>query len=202
MVRVLLGSLIAAVAMFIIGLLFFQTPLNSIHVRSVDNVAAATVQQVLAANMPVTATYHVPYPGTPEQTVMYGQGPIATIHYNSRGVSGADAQSVIGGLVLDFVAALLMGAALIGIDRRVPDFGSRARIVALFALAGAGLSDLSLPIWHHVDWPYAIYRFVANVVILAVGGLIIARWFLPVKAAAAGQTAAPDLVSSSSDRNL
>lgn len=188
--RVLIGSVAAALAMFVIGFIFYATPLNRLHVGSLDNNQAAAVQQALAANTPDTGTYHVPSTRTPEQTVMYGQGPTATIHYNIDGHSVADPTSLIGGLLLDFVVALLIGVGLIGIDRRVPDFGSRARLVVLFAIAAAAYMRLDEPIWYHHDWGHFIYMFIVDALTLAVGGLIIARWFLPrVKAAPAGAPA-------------
>lgn len=185
--RVLIGSVAAAIAMFIIGFIFYATPLNRIMTGSLDNAQAAAVQQALAANIPGSGTYHVPSTVTPEQSVMYGQGPIATIHYNIKGYSAADPTSMVGGLLLDFVTALLIGAALIGIDRRVPDFGSRARLVVLFSIAASAYMHLGNPIWYHHDWGHFIYLFIVDALTLAVGGLIIARWFLPrVKAAPAG----------------
>jgi hypothetical protein len=185
--QVLIGSVAAAVAMFIIGMIFYASPLSRLHVGSLENAQAAAVQQALAANAPSTGTYHIPSTATPEQSVMYGQGPIATVHYNTKGYSTADPTSMIGGLVLDFVVALLIGAALIGIDRRVPDFESRARLVVLFALAASAYMHLGEPIWYHHNWGHFIYLFIADAVTLAAGGLIIARWFLPrTKAAPAG----------------
>ncbi|MDQ3139254.1 MAG: hypothetical protein M3Q15_00815 [Pseudomonadota bacterium] len=176
--RILIGSVAAAVAMFIIGFIFFATPLNRLHVRSLDNAQAAAMQQALAANAPATGTYHVPSTQTPEQTVMYGQGPIATVHYNVGGFSVGDPGMMIGGLLLDFVIALLIGTALNGIDRRVPDFASRARLVVIFALAAAAYMRLGEPIWYHHDWGHFIYLFIADFVTLAAGGLILSRWFL------------------------
>lgn len=184
--RVIIGAAAAAIAMLVIGFIFYGTPLNRLHVGSLENTQAATVQQALAANLPETGTYHVPSTATPEQTIMYGQGPIATVHYNVGGYSSADPTAMIGGLVLDFVVALLMGAALIGIDRRVPDFGTRARVVVLFAIAASAYIHLGGPVWYHHDWGHFIFRFVVDALTIAAGGLIVARWFLPrVKAAPA-----------------
>lgn len=185
--RVLIGAIAAAIAMFVIGFIFYATPLNRIHVGSLDNGQAAAVQQALAANVPESGTYHIPSTQTAEQTVMYGQGPIATLHYNIKGYSVADPSAMIGGLLLDFVTALLFGAALIGIDRRVPDFSSRARLVVLFSVGASAYMHLGEPIWYHHDWGHFIYLFIVDALTLTAGGLIIARWFLPsVKAAPAG----------------
>jgi len=177
--RVIIGSVVAAIAMAAIGFIFFATPLARIGFSSLDNLQAAAVQQSLAANIPGTGTYSVPRPDTPEQTVMFGQGPIATIHYNVGGFSGFDPASLLGGLVLQFVVALLIGTALIGIDRRVPDFASRARLVVLFAIAASAFMRLSEPVYFHHDWRHFIYLFVVNSIVLSSGGLIVARWFLP-----------------------
>ena len=177
--RVILGSVAAAIAMFVIGFIFFATPLTGIATGSLDNPQAAAVQQALAANVAETGTYHVPSGDTPEQTVMYGQGPIAMVHYNSGGFPVADAGAMIGGFVLDFLVALLIGAALLGITDRVADFGSRARVAVIFAAAAAAFMHLGPPIWYHLGWTYFVYLFIADFAALAAAGLILARWFLP-----------------------
>jgi hypothetical protein len=161
--------------------------LSRLHVGSLDNMQAATVQQTLAANLPATGTYQVPSSDSAEQAVMYGRGPIATVHYNTRGYSADDPSMMLGGLLFDFVVALLIGTALIGIDRRVTDFASRARLVVLLCVAAAAFMHLGEPIWYHHDWGHFVYLFIADAVALSVGGLIIARWFLPrVRTAPAG----------------
>lgn len=176
--RIIMGAVPAAIAMFIIGFIFFATPLAKLSFATLDNAQAAAVQQALAGNLPRTGTYNVPAADTPEQTVMYGQGPIATVHYNTSGFSAVDAGSLLSGLVLNFLVALLIGAALIGIDRRVPDFGSRARVAVIIAVAAAAFTHLGEPIYYHHDWSHFIYLFIADSAALAAAGLIMAR-FLP-----------------------
>ena len=176
--RIIIGAMAAAVAMFIISFIFFATPLMKLGTGSVDNAQAATVQRALAANLPATGTYFIPGADTPEQTVMYGQGPIATVHYNVGGFSVADPGAIVGGLIFNFVVALLIGAALMAVAGRVTDFPSQARLIVLFAVAGAAYTHLGEPIWYHHDWGHFIYLFIADVLALAIAGLVIARWFL------------------------
>jgi hypothetical protein len=176
--RVVIGALAAAVAMFIIGFIFFATPLYKIGVAGLDNAQAAAVQQSLAANLPGTGTYFVPGADTPEKTVMYGQGPIATIHYNTRGYPVADPSTLVGGFVFEFVVALLIGLALVGVADRAHDFASRVRLVAFFSIAASAFMHLGEPIWYHHDWRHFIYLFIADAAALTAGGAIIARWFL------------------------
>lgn len=179
MARVIFGAIPAAIAMFVIGFIWFATPLAKLGYAGLDNAQAAAVQQSLAINLPSTGTYSVPGVDTPEQTNMYSQGPVATVHYNSKGFAAADPGALFGGLIFYFVIALLIGLALIGIDRRVPDFPSRAKLVAIFAIASSALIHLSEPIFYHHDWGHFIYLFIGHALMLAAAGLIIARWFLP-----------------------
>src|SRR3546814_17931951 len=81
--RAVIGAVAAAVAMFILGFVFFASGLQKTVTANPDDVPAAAVQQTLAANLPGSGVYFVPDPeASSTPTVMYGQGPIATIHYN------------------------------------------------------------------------------------------------------------------------
>lgn len=179
MPKMLIGVLAAAVAMFITGFIFFATPLSLVAFRTVDDTRGASVQGVLAQNIPVTGTYVIPNPGTRDGTVLFGKGPVATVHYNSDGFPVASMGVIIQGFILDAIVALIIGFALLGVARRVTDFASRAQLVVLFSVAASVLIHLGEPIWTHVDWTYAIFTFIADAAMLIVGGLVIARWFLP-----------------------
>ncbi|WCT72553.1 hypothetical protein PQ455_13015 [Sphingomonas naphthae] len=182
-VRLILGSLIGAVAMFFVGFLFWVTPLaNLAYTTAPDNAAAAT-QTALAQNLTATGTgtYMIPSPsGSAANTVLYGRGPIATIHFNTAGFPVDDAAGMISGYIHNVIVALMMGFALYGIAGRVTDFASRAKVLVLITLAGATFAHLGTPIWLHFDWAWAIFSFVSDVAMLLAGGLVIARWFLPL----------------------
>jgi len=178
MVRVIIGAAVAAIAMLIVGFLLFATPLNGLGTGNVGNAEAAQLQSALALNLPRTGTYAVPDPNTAEQTVMYGQGPVATVHYNTGGYAAGDPAMIVWGIVLNFITALLIGLGLLGIDRRVPDFASRARLIIPLAVAAAAFIRLGEPIYLRHDWGNAIYSFFGNALALVVGGLVVA-WFIP-----------------------
>lgn len=180
MIRVVIGSAAAAVAMFIIGFIFFGLGLQNLALKSVDDINAAPIQQALRANIARTGTYNVPNDRTAEQTRMYGTGPVATIHYNVEGqVGGMTAGLAFKGLIFNFAIALAFGLALIGIDGRVRDFGSRARVAVIIAVAAAAFTHLGQPLWSPHDWAYYIYLFLADGLALAAAGLIVA-WFIKV----------------------
>lgn len=184
--RALVGAVAAAVAMFIIGFVFFATPLYKLGTGTVDNARAAAVQQAMAANLPETGTYFVPSGDTPEQSVMYGRGPVATIHYNTSGFSIADPGVMIGGFVHMLVVALLMAAGLGIVSRYIAGFGERVRLLVIGVLAATIYMRLGAPIWNHQDWGYAIYVLIAESISLIVAGLIILKLLPAAHAAPAG----------------
>ena len=194
MIRVVIGSAAAAVAMFVIGFIFFGLGLQNLAMKSVGDVQAAPIQQALRANIADTGTYVVPGDRTPEQTRMYGTGPVATIHYNVNGqVGGMSAGLALKGLIFNFAIALAIGMALIGIDGRVRDFGSRARVAAIIGVAAAAFAHLGMPLYYPYDWGYYVYLFLADGLMLAAAGVIVA-WFLkaaPEPAAADEEPPAP-----------
>ena len=179
MTRFVIGCVAAAVAMFILGFILYGSPLSMLAYATASDAANASVQNALAANLPKTGTYIVPWPNSAEGTVLYGRGPVATIHYNTGGFSLADPSAMIGGFIHMLVSVTVLGLALLLVAARVADFASRARMVVYFTLAASIYITLADPIWGHQDWIYSVYHFVADFIILAAGGIVIARWFLP-----------------------
>lgn len=179
MIRIVIGSVAGAIAMFVAGFIFWATPLAALGYSHVDEGKSAAVQTALAQALPHTGRYIVPDVTTQGGTVLYGRGPIATVDYNSHGYPTTDNAALIGGLVQEFVVVLMFGLALQPILSRVPDFASRARVVVGISAAGAVMIALSDPIFNHADWRFAIYETVADIAMLAAGGLVLARWFLP-----------------------
>ena len=182
--RTAIGAAAAAVVMFILGFIFYATPFQKIAVGSADNAQAAAVQQAMAAHLPGTGTYFVPSADTPEQSIMYSQGPIATIHYNSEGFAMAATNVMVAGFVHMLIVAALMAAGLAMLARYVTSFTEQLKILGLGVLAATVFLRLGAPIWYHQDWTWAIYAFVADSISLGVAGLVILK-LLPRPAAAA-----------------
>ncbi len=182
MFKLAFGSFAAAIAMFLTGFVYFAGPLAMVGYADANEAQSAAVQTALAANLPATGTYLVPNPSSKEGTTLFGKGPVATVNYNSNGFSVESMDALVPGFLLYLAVAVLMAGALSQLDRRVPDFRSRAIVVVCFALASSALMALGDPIWRHYDWTYAIFDFVGNALMLSVAGLILARWFMPTKA--------------------
>lgn len=181
MVRVVIGSILGGLAQFVIGFLFWGTPLSAIALRSVDDATGAAIQRALAQTLTAhgTGTYAIPSPGTQQGTVLYGQGPVATVHFNLHGFPAVDGSALIAGLVLSILTALLIGLALFSVAQVVTRFEERAKLVLLFVAAAVLALDIGQPIFNHYGWGYFLYSAVCDFLGLAAAGLVIARWFLP-----------------------
>ena len=190
MVRILIGSVAGGIAQWIIGAIFWATPLAKIAFRVVDDTKNAAVQQALAANLSETGTgtYYVPWPDTAQGTVLHGKGPVALIHFNTAGFPVMDGTSLIEGLILSILTILLVGIALHAVADRVQDFASRVKLVVLFAVAATLYFTIGLPIFNYsLPWTYFVYLALSQVIGLVAGGLVLVRWFMP-KPILAGET--------------
>ncbi len=187
MVRVLIGSIAGGVAMFIVGFIFWATPLQYLGYSSAGDAQNAAVQLSLAQNLPHTGVYVVPNPMSQAGANGYSKGPIASVNYNMGGFAGGDPASMIGGFVQEVIVSLMIGLSLLGVAGRVTDFPSRAKVAIGLSAAATVMIVTSDPIWMHGDWRYAIYALNADLAMLAAASLVIARWFLP-KSVAAGET--------------
>ncbi|RVT92693.1 hypothetical protein [Sphingomonas crocodyli] len=181
MAKTLFGGLVGGFALYMIGFLFWGTPLSLLAFNRIEEPQAAALQLALAQTLTPggTGTYTIPSPGSANGSVLYGKGPIATIHYNMSGFPVVDTGALLQGLILALITGVLIALAMGAVGNRVIDFASRARIAILFALGTTLYTVLGQPIFNHFGWGYWVYLFVGQFLGLAVCGLIIARWFLP-----------------------
>ena len=180
MLRVLTGSLIGAVVMFLIGFLAYGTPLMRLGYGQATDAVQLDVQAALKA-LPGTGTYVIPSGDSAATTAAFANGPIATINYNAGGFAMVDPQVMLTGFIHMFITALLLGLTLWGVRGRIPDFASRARLVIGMALVAVVFINLSEPIWFHHDWRNALYVGAVNFISLCAAGYILARWFVPAR---------------------
>lgn len=178
-IRAAIGGIVGAIAMFVVGMIFWASPLNNLAYSSVDEGRSAAVQLALATNLPHTGRYQVPDVNTAGGTTLYGRGPVATIDYNMRGFSTSDPATMIGGFVQEAVASLMIAFALFAISFRVTDFTTRFRAGLGLTAAATVMITLSDPIFAHGPWNFAIYNLIACLAMLTSATFVITRWFLP-----------------------
>ncbi|URW74791.1 hypothetical protein M9980_09415 [Sphingomonas donggukensis] len=181
MARVALGGILGGIAMWLIGFLFWGTPLSRIALSSLDDASGAALQGALKQHLSAggAGAYPVPWPGTDVGTTLYGQGPSAMVFYHPGGLPVVDSSALIGGLVLAVVCSLLIGIALYALRERVTTFADRMKVVVWFVLAATLWTEIGQPVFNHMPWTYFVYLWVSDVVALVAAGAVIARWFLP-----------------------
>lgn len=181
MFRTALGGLAGGLAMYLVGFVFWGTPLANLAIVSLDDARTAAVQQALAANLTETGSgsYPIPWPVTSATTTLYGRGPVAMVHYNVSGFPVMDSGSLLGGLILAVIAALIIAFAMRAIAPQVTGFAARAGVVIAFSVAIPLYIALGQPVFTHAPWPYFVYSFLCDALGFAAAGLVIVRWFLP-----------------------
>jgi len=195
MVRTLIGGLVGGVIIFVLGFIFWATPLGEIPFSHASDAQNAAVQTALAQNLTQSGTgaYIVPAHQSAQGAVLYAQGPIATIYFNTKGYSPDDMSMILPGFIAALITGLLMAFGLSAVGGGGRGFAPVARLVVCFSLAVTVWEFLATPIFNHFGWGYWIYAFFAESVSLIVAGLVIARFFLPhyVRDAAAETPHAP-----------
>lgn len=188
MIRTLLGGLVGGVILFVTGFLFWATPLGEIPYSRAGEPNNAALQIALAQNLAPTGTgtYRIPeYRNSAAGTVLYGQGPVAVVHFNSSGFATADSGTALRGFLFALAAGLLIAFGLAASG--ASSFAGRARLVVLFALGTAICANLTPAVFNHFGWGFWIYSFIAECTGLILAGLVIARWFVTLPAAPAPQ---------------
>jgi hypothetical protein len=199
MVRTFIGGVVGGLILFVCGFIFWATPLGEIPFSHAPDAQNAAVQLSLNQNLTPTGTgaYIVPNPHSADGAVLYAQGPIATIFFNTDRYSPDDMTMLLPGAIMALIAGLLLAFALAAVGGGGRSFAGTARLVVLLSLAFTTWEYLASPIFNHFGWRFWIYSFVAESVSWIVAGLVIARWFLPGAPAAGATEPAADRASES-----
>ncbi|MEO7178235.1 MAG: hypothetical protein ABIW83_05280 [Allosphingosinicella sp.] len=179
MIRTVIGGLVAGIVIFIAGFIFWATPLGELAYSNADEAQNAAVQASLAQNLTPsgTGTYVIPANKTAEGAVLYARGPIATVHFNTKGYSPDDMSMLLAGFIVAVISGFLIAFGLAAVGGR--SFARLAQLVVCFSLGFTVWEYLGTPIFNHFGWGYWIYSFIAESVSLILAGLVVARWFVP-----------------------
>lgn len=169
-----LGSLAAAVVMFILGFVFFGL-LFPMALSPLAPDAAAAVQASLGAHLPASGSYAVPM-----DEAAWMAGPSALVNFTVAGAVPALPVAMIEGFVHMAISALIIAMALRAVKG---DFERQSRVVLWFGLAASFFMHLGDPLWYGYGWRLPLFVFVADGLMFVAGGLVLARWFTSERAA-------------------
>ncbi len=197
MVRTFIGGIVGGLILFVVGYIFWATPLGELPFHRASDAQNAAVQLSLNQNLTEigTGAYIIPAHSSAEGAANYAHGPIATVFFSTSGFSPEDMSMIVPGLIVALISGLLMAFGLAAVGGGGRSFSATARLVILFSLGFTVWEYLATPIFNHFGWRYWIYAFTAETVSLILAGLVIARWFLPgapEEAAAAPAEPAPE----------
>lgn len=181
MARTVIGGLVAGLILFVVGFIFWASPLSRIAYTDIDELAGARVQSALRDNLSTTGTgsYVIPSHETSQGMALYERGPVAVVHFNSRGFPVEDMGMVVTGFIFALIAGLLIAFGLTAVGGGGRSFAATARLIVLFSVGITFWTILAQPVFNHYGWGYWIYSFVAETVALILAGFAVARWFLP-----------------------
>ena len=178
MKNLLIGSLLAAVAVFLWGFVFWAV---LAELNTVDSDAELALQSALAQHVPETGTYVLPQmrDDEAEYTLRHETGPTAMIFVQKEGSAPMSPSTFGLGLLHEFIFALLIGALLRMTWASLPSYGGRVGFVILAGVAAAFWSELGDPIWWAHPWGFHVMNLLYAVGAWAITGLIMARFAAP-----------------------
>ena len=180
--RLLTGSFLAAVAMFIFGAVYWTLPLPYSTLKSVaeDQVAAALLAQIF----PETGLYMLPDPdlasADPEAYArMHSEGPVVMANVVHGAGEPMQAWVFVAGFAHQFATCFLIGLLLALAAPAFRSLGQRAGFAALMGFAAAFFIDMGAVVWWRMPMGWQLYTLLHDTVAWAIAGLVLARFVGP-----------------------
>jgi len=182
MLKLAIGAVLAAVAMFFWGFAYWGSGL-------VDPFAHMTVEaqdavtQAFTANLTADGVYFIPESqGVPEDqwAARMAAGPIAMFNYKSSGA--APMTTTMGlGFAHMLLTALLIGAFLRYVTT-ADTYLARFKLVVCIGFIAAVFTHLGQPIWWHYPWAYSLLGAIYDFGGYVIAGAVLAYFVSPAKA--------------------
>ncbi len=176
------GSLLAAVAIFIFGAVYWSSPVINAGARDIADDEA--VQRVLKETFPETGIYWVPgmdlYAQDADRYIALHQaGPVAMINIIHNPGAPMAPGTFIAGFLHEWVVCFLIGLLLARVSPALPSYGSRVGFVTLAGFVMALFVDIGAVIWWQMPLALQLADGLYNVVAWLLAGLVLARFVPP-----------------------
>jgi hypothetical protein len=176
---IITGSILAAIAMFLWGFVFFGTPVGGATYSKLTLDQESAMAAALNEAVPADGAYVLPGPmnGSEESfAARMAAGPLATVHFRRAGAATMDPSIMIKGFVHMLATAALLGWILHHFGKGLTGYGSRFGLVASIGVAAALWVDVAQPIWWHHSWQHHLMIAFYDIVGVAIAAAILARF--------------------------
>jgi hypothetical protein len=177
--KLILGIVLATLAIFVWGAAFWMNPLPNRLFRETG--ADEALQDLMKEKMPEDGLYMLPssHLEKAEMDRLYSRGPIAMIFYHREGISGMNMTSMFLSLVHNLFSVVLLALLLHMVRGSLPTYGSKILFAGLAGLGMAFFSNLTNSIWFFYPWGYTLTGLLYDVTIWIVAGLVLGRFIKP-----------------------
>lgn len=180
MVRCVLGCLVATVAVFVFGALYWMfNPMAEAAMSQADDDRA--VQACLRDTLGGSGIYMIPGMGEGQQAFeeRHEEGPIAVLNYVSEGRPAMPPTTLLVDMARVLVMVVLAALLLLWAWPALESYGARVGFVVLAGAAGSVFTRGADAIWWMLPWKYAGVMIVYEVLAWLVAGLVLAALLKP-----------------------
>ena len=176
------GSLLAAVAMFIFGAVYWSSPIMGVGSRPIAD--DESIQTLLNEAFPETGIYWVPgldlyYQDPDRYETLHESGPVVMLNVVHDPGAPMNAGAFAAGFLHQWVVCFLIGLLLARVAPALPGYGSRVGFVFFAGLVMALFVNLGAVIWWRMPLSFQLAEGLYNVVAWLLAGLVMARFVAP-----------------------
>ena len=178
MKKLLLGSFLAALAMFAFGGAYWMGPISKSFVHKAKN--DSVLSKALGELLDQTGTYVLPQEieDTKVWQEQIARGPLAVIHFQRTGGDSMPIE-MLKGFLIGWVTTLLLALLLQRVVGALPTYFSRVQVIVLAGLSMSVFIDLGSTVWWYHSLAWAILTGVYDFFAWAIAGLVLAKYITP-----------------------
>lgn len=181
----LVGPLLAALAAFILGFIYWGLP-PLLAYKTLGSVADVSGTALAVGKMfPASGTYLLPSPLDGEATMneLAARGPSIEVHIVKEPFTGADMGKCMAlGFLHVFVISLLLSFLLCGLEKAFVRWTCRVKFCSAIGLLVA-TGNLGYVIWWHHSLGWTVAQSVYDFLMYLVIGLVLAKFVTPKETA-------------------
>ncbi len=174
----LIGSVLAALAMFVWGFLFWTTPLGKAAMT--PGADPDRVQRALDELFPTDGVYFVPDLSEGESQERWlerhRRGPLGMVIVRKAGADPMDPLLFFNGFLHQLITCVLIAWLLGKAAPALPGWGAKAGFVTLAGFAATFWAHAGDPIWFYQPWKFHLLAMLYDLVAWALAGAILARF--------------------------